>query len=66
MGIEKYDELSQLVAEARTQYEEFQAGKKVASMRARKALQQIKRLAQEARMDILQMKKTRDVSPSQE
>lgn len=58
MGIEKYDELARKVQEARAQYEEFQDGKKVAAMRARKALQQIKRLAQECRMEIQDIKKT--------
>lgn len=57
MGIEKYDDLARLVGEARAQYEEFANGKKVAAARTRKALQQIKRLAQEARIEIQQVKK---------
>ncbi len=57
MGIEKYDELARLVGEARAQYEEFANGKKVAAMRARKSLQDIKRLAQEARIEIQALKK---------
>ena len=52
MGIEKYDDLARLVGEARTFFEEFVAGKKIAATRARKALQDIKRLAQEARIEI--------------
>ena len=52
MGIEKYDELARLVGEARTFFEEFVAGKKIAATRARKALQEVKRLAQEARIEI--------------
>lgn len=56
MGIEKYDELAQLVREARTHFEELQGGKKVAAVRARKALQAIKRLAQEARIEVQAVK----------
>jgi hypothetical protein len=58
MGIEKYDELARLVGEARTQYEEFVNGKKIAATRCRKALQSIKRVAQEARVEIQGIKKT--------
>ena len=58
MGMEKYDELARLVGEARAQYEEFLNGKKVAATRARKALQQLKRVAQEARIEVQQIKKT--------
>ena len=57
MGIEKYDELARKVGEARAHYEEFTNGKKVAATRARKALQDIKRLAQEARIEIQGIKK---------
>ena len=57
MGLEKYDELARLVAEARAHFEEFQGGKKVAAMRARKALQQVKSVAQEARIEIQGLKK---------
>ena len=57
MGIEKYDELTRLVGEARGQFLEFQGGKKVAAMRARKLLQQIKKLAQECRIEIQEIKK---------
>jgi hypothetical protein len=57
MGIEKYDELARRVGEARAQFEEFLRGKKVAATRARKALQEIKRLAQEARVEIQALKK---------
>lgn len=63
MGIEKYDELTRLVAEARAHFEEFQTGKKVAAMRARKALQEIKRVAQDARIQILQLKKGEPAAP---
>ena len=56
MGIEKYDELARLVGEARTYFEEFVAGKKIAATRARKALQEIKRLSQEARIEIQGLK----------
>jgi hypothetical protein len=45
------------VGEARAQFEEFLRGKKVAATRARKALQEIKRLAQEARVEIQALKK---------
>ena len=58
MGIEKYDELARLVGEARTQYEEFVNGKKIAATRCRKALQAIKRVAQDARVEIQGIKKT--------
>ena len=61
MGIEKYDELARLVGEARAQYEEFRNGKKVAATRARKALQDVKRAAQEARIEIQNQKKGPDV-----
>ncbi len=57
MGVEKYDELAKLVQEARIQYEEFVSGKKVAAIRARKSLQDIKRLSQECRTEIQQIKK---------
>ena len=57
MGIEKYDDLARLVAEARAHFEEFQGGKKVAGMRARKALQQVKRVAQEARIEVQDLRK---------
>jgi len=63
MGAEKYDELTRLVAEARAQYDEFQGGKKVAAMRARKLLQQIKRLAQECRIEIQELKKPKGETP---
>lgn len=56
MGVEKYDELFKLVQEARKQYEEFASGKKVAAIRARQALQQIKRVAQECRIQIQDQK----------
>ena len=57
MGVEKYDELTRLVAEARSQYLEFEGGKKVAAMRARKLLQQIKKAAQDCRIEIQEKKK---------
>jgi len=58
MGVEKYDEMARKVQEARVHFEEFVHGKKVAGMRARKALQQVKRLAQECRKDIQEIKQT--------
>jgi len=64
MGIEKYDELARLVGEARTQYEEFVNGKKIAATRCRKALQSIKRVAQEARVEIQGIKKTPGDEPA--
>lgn len=60
MGVERYDELTRLVAEARGQFLEFQGGKKVAAMRGRKLLQQIKKVAQECRIEIQEIKKSRD------
>jgi hypothetical protein len=57
MGIEKYDELARLVNEARMQFEEFKGGKKIAATRARKLLQQIKKVAQECRIEIQEVKK---------
>ena len=57
MAIEKYDELGAAVEEARAQFEQFTSGKKVAAMRARKALQTVRRLAQECRVEIQEMKK---------
>ena len=57
MGIEKYDELARKVGEARGHYEEFLQGKKIAATRARKALQEIKKLAQDARIEIQGIKK---------
>ena len=62
MGIEKYDEMARLVGEARTYFEEFRNGKKVAATRARKALQDIKRAAQEARIEIQVQKKGPEAS----
>ena len=58
MSVEKYDELVRKVQEARAQFEEFVGGKKIAAMRARKALQQVKRLAQECRIEIQEVRKT--------
>jgi hypothetical protein len=63
MGLEKYDELNRLVVEARSQYAEFEGGKKVAAMRARKLLQQIKKLAQECRIEIQEIKKPKGDAP---
>jgi len=63
MGIEKYDELARLVGEARQEFEAFANGKKVAGTRARKLLQQIKRAAQDARIEIQQLKKAVGGSP---
>jgi len=60
MGVERYDELARLVQDARLQYEEFASGKKVAAIRARQRLQEIKRLAQECRIEIQQLKKGDD------
>ena len=59
MGIERYADLSRLVEEAKAHYVEFVDGKKVAATKARKSLQQIKRLAQECRIDIQTVKKER-------
>jgi hypothetical protein len=56
MGAEKYDELARLVGEARAHFEEFRNGKKIAATRARKTLQDIKRVAQEARFEIQALK----------
>lgn len=58
MGIEKYDQLARLVGDARTQYEEFVNGKKIAATRCRQRLQEIKKLAQDARIEVQNMKKT--------
>ena len=63
MGIEKYDQLARLVGEARTQYEEFVNGKKVAGTRCRKALQEIKKISQEARVEIQDIKKGPEAAP---
>ena len=60
MGVERYDELSRLVGEARNQFMEFQGGKKVAAMRTRKLLQEIKKIAQEARIEIQDLKKPKE------
>ncbi len=57
MGLEKYDELARLVQDARVQYQEFTGGKKVAAIRARQALQQLKRVAQECLIEIQGIKK---------
>jgi len=57
MGIERYDELARKVGEARVHYEEFANGKKVAATRARQALQEIKKLAQDARIEIQNLRK---------
>jgi len=51
-------------SEKRTQYEEFVNGKKIAATRCRKALQSIKRVAQEARVEIQGIKKTPDTPPA--
>lgn len=63
MGIEKYDEMARKVGEARAHYEEFLGGKKVAATRARKALQEIKKLAQDARVEIQASKKGPEAAP---
>lgn len=57
MDMNNYDELARLVTEARGQYVDFCNGKKVAATRARKALQEIRNIAQEARKQILELKK---------
>ncbi len=56
MGIEKYDELARLVNEARIEYEQFKGGKKIAASRARKKLQEIKKVAQDCRIEIQEIK----------
>ena len=63
MGIEKYDELVATVQEARAHFEQFAGGKKVAAMRARKALQKVRRLAQECRVEIQEIKQEREGPP---
>ena len=63
MGIEKYDELNRLVGEARAQFVEFQGGKKVAAMRTRKLLQEIKKVAQDCRIEIQGLKKPATGAP---
>ncbi len=60
MSIEKYDELTATVQEARSHFEQFAGGKKIAGMRARKALQKVRRLAQECRVEIQEIKKERE------
>lgn len=57
MGAEKFDQLAVLVTEARREFEAFAGGKKVAATRARKQLQEIKKLAQELRNDIQAQRK---------
>lgn len=57
MGIESYDELARLVGDARAQFEQFINGKKVAATRARQALQDLKNLAQNARVEIQTLRK---------
>lgn len=57
MGIEKFDELARKVGEARAHYEEFVSGKKIAATRARQALQDIKQLAQDTRVEIQNLRK---------
>ena len=53
MGLQKlFDELEVLKAE----YEKFQRGNKSAGTRARKSLQNIKRIAQEIRIEIQEAK----------
>jgi hypothetical protein len=64
MGLEKFDELAQLVREARSHFEELQGGKKVAAVRARKALQDIKRIAQECRVEVQNVKGNIGKEPS--
>jgi hypothetical protein len=49
MGVEKFDQLANAVTEARREYEAFAGGTKIAATRARKRLQEIKRIAQEIR-----------------
>ncbi len=66
MSIEKYDELAGAVDEARTHFEQFASGKKVAGMRARKALQTVRRLAQECRVEIQEIKKERETQGGSE
>ena len=56
MGAEKFDEMVRLVEEARLNFNEFKGGKKVASTRARKSLQELKKLCQDLRVEIQDMK----------
>jgi hypothetical protein len=65
MGLERYDELIRLVQEAREQHEQVLKGRKVAAIRARKALQQIKRAAQACRVEIQETKKVQE-GPNEE
>ena len=63
MGAEKFDEMVRLVEEARMNYNEFVGGKKVASTRARKALQELKKLAQDLRIEIQGQKNKPPAAP---
>lgn len=66
MGSEKYDEGVRLFNEARIQYEEFVSGKKIAATRGRQLLQKIKRLAQDCRIEIQQVRKQQQMDPNPE
>ena len=57
MGLEQFDQLMAVMAEARKEYEAFAGGKKIAATRARKHLQDIKQIAQEIRNDIQSKRK---------
>lgn len=67
MGLEKFDEMARLVDEARDHYQQLVGGKQIAGTRARKALQAIKRIAQECRTAIQEIrtgKKDQSSNPS--
>lgn len=56
--MEKYEELKQAVAEMDNDVQKFSRGNHAAGTRLRKSLQNVKKIAQEMRVKIQEVKKT--------
>jgi len=50
--VEKFEQLKQLVLDAEADVRKFEAGNKAAGTRVRKAMQDLKNLAQEIRVEV--------------
>jgi len=54
--MEAFDRLKQIVADAETDLERVEKGNKAAGTRVRKAMQEVKKVAQDVRIRILEMR----------
>lgn len=62
--MEEYDKLRRLVDEIADDILKAEGGNKAAGTRVRKAMQEVKNLAQEIRKRILDMRSTQDSTPT--